>query len=41
MYMETGWTIIMQDMDDIYGSLYDLFNQNLIIVGKRRISESP
>lgn len=33
MYMETGWTIIMQDMDDIYGSLYDLFNQNFTIVG--------
>jgi len=36
MCMETGWTIIMQDMDDIYGSLYDLFNQNFTIIGENK-----
>ena len=33
MYMEKGWAVIMQDMDHIYGSLYDLFNQNFTIIG--------
>ena len=33
LYMEKGWTIIMQDMDHIYSSLYDLFNQYFIITG--------
>ena len=31
LYMERGWTIIMNEMDYIYGSLYDLFNQNFTI----------
>jgi hypothetical protein len=33
LYMEKGWPIIMQDMDHIYSSLYDLFNQHFIITG--------
>ena len=33
LYMEKGWAIIMQDMDHIYSSLYDLFNQNFTITG--------
>lgn len=37
MYMEKGWTIIMQDMEQIYGGLYDLFNQNFTITaGKKK-----
>jgi E3 ubiquitin-protein ligase RNF213 len=33
MFMGSGWTIVMQDMEHIYGSLYDLFNQNYTIIG--------
>ena len=34
LFMEKGWTVIMQDMDTVYGSLYDLFNQNFTIIGE-------
>ena len=33
MFMGSGWTVVMQDMEHIYGSLYDLFNQNFTIIG--------
>lgn len=30
--MEQLQVLILKDLDDIYGSLYDMFNQNYIIV---------
>ena len=36
LYMENGNSIIMKNLDQIYGSLYDLFNQNFMIVGKKK-----
>ena len=36
LYMEKGWTLVMQGLDNIYGSLFDLFNQNFSIIGKRK-----
>lgn len=33
LYMEKGWTITLQDMDSVYGSLYDMFNQNFTLIG--------
>ena len=35
-YMEQGIPIILHNMEIIYSSLYDLFNQNFTIVGKSR-----
>ena len=34
--MEQGVVLILKDLDEIYGSLYDMLNQNYTIVGKRR-----
>ncbi|CAG8511896.1 28926_t:CDS:10, partial [Gigaspora margarita] len=34
MCVEMGRPLILTDLDKIYGSLYDLWNQNYIIVGK-------
>ena len=36
LYMEKGWTLVMEGLDNIYGSLFDLFNQNFSIIGKRK-----
>lgn len=36
LYMESGNSIIMKNLDQIYGSLYDLFNQNFMIVGEKK-----
>jgi hypothetical protein len=36
LYMESGNSIIMKNLDQIYGSLYDLFNQNFMIVGQKK-----
>jgi len=36
IHMEKGDSIIMQNLDSIYPSLYDLFNQNFTIVSKRK-----
>ena len=35
-YMEQGISIIMQNMDMVYSSLYDLFNQNFTYKGRNR-----
>ena len=34
--MERGITLVLRDLDSIYGSLYDMLNQNYLIVGKKR-----
>lgn len=34
--METGNILILKDLDTIYGSLYDMLNQNYTIVGKKK-----
>eukprot|EP00026_Physarum_polycephalum_P000019 Phypoly_transcript_00019.p1 GENE.Phypoly_transcript_00019~~Phypoly_transcript_00019.p1 ORF type:complete len:3090 (+),score=490.35 Phypoly_transcript_00019:142-9411(+) len=34
--METGRTVILKDLEDIYGSLYDMLNQNYTYVGKKK-----
>ena len=34
--METGSTLLLKDLDTIYGSLYDMLNQNYTIVGKKK-----
>ncbi len=36
LYMESGNSIILKNLDQIYGSLYDLFNQNFMIVGQKK-----
>ena len=36
LYMESGNSIILKNLDQIYGSLYDLFNQNFMVVGKKK-----
>ncbi|CAG9322652.1 unnamed protein product [Blepharisma stoltei] len=34
LYMERGISVILKDMDHIYSSLYDLFNQNFAVSGE-------
>ena len=34
--MDHGIVLILNDLDEIYGSLYDMLNQNYTIVGKKR-----
>lgn len=34
--MESGRVLILKDLDHIYGSLYDMLNQNYTIVGKKK-----
>ena len=34
--MEQGLVLILKDLDNIYGSLYDMLNQNYTIVGKKK-----
>ena len=34
--MEQGIVLILKDLDSIYGSLYDMLNQNYTIVGKKK-----
>ncbi|XP_078588710.1 uncharacterized protein LOC144869352 [Branchiostoma floridae x Branchiostoma japonicum] len=34
--MERGCVLILRDLDSIYGSLYDMLNQNYTVVGKKR-----
>ncbi|XP_033124618.1 uncharacterized protein LOC117122951 [Anneissia japonica] len=34
--MERGVTLVLRDLENIYGSLYDMLNQNYTIVGKKR-----
>ncbi|CAH1258852.1 RNF213 [Branchiostoma lanceolatum] len=34
--MERGCILILRDLDSIYGSLYDMLNQNYTVVGKKR-----
>ena len=36
LYMESGNSIILKNLDQVYGSLYDLFNQNFMIVGEKK-----
>ncbi|CAG9325373.1 unnamed protein product [Blepharisma stoltei] len=36
IYMELGISIVLKDLDHIYSSLYDLFNQNFSIQGSRK-----
>ncbi|XP_052812387.1 uncharacterized protein LOC128239961 [Mya arenaria] len=33
--MEQGFVLILKDLDDIYGSLYDMLNQNYTRIGKK------
>ncbi|CAB4437407.1 unnamed protein product [Rhizophagus irregularis] len=35
MCVETGRPLILTDLEIIYGSLYDLWNQNYIVVGSK------
>ena len=44
LYMETDTILILKDLDSVYGSLYDLFNQNYVKVGEKhycRIALGP
>ncbi|XP_071105125.1 uncharacterized protein [Haliotis cracherodii] len=34
--MEQGMVLILKDLENIYGSLYDMLNQNYIIVGSKK-----
>ena len=34
--MEQGLSLILKDLDNIYGSLYDMLNQNYTIIGKKK-----
>jgi hypothetical protein len=36
LYVEKGISIILYGMEDIYSSLYDLFNQNFAVYGEKR-----
>ncbi|CAF1067010.1 unnamed protein product [Rotaria sordida] len=36
LYAETNITLILRRMDDLYGALYDLFNQNFSLYGERK-----
>jgi hypothetical protein len=36
LYIESGRSIIMKNLDCIYGALYDLFNQNYTVVNKKK-----
>lgn len=36
LYMEKGTSVNLKDMDHVYSSLYDLFNQNFAFSGDRR-----
>lgn len=36
LYVEKGISVILKDMDHIYSSLYDLFNQNFAEFGNKR-----
>ncbi|XP_062521530.1 E3 ubiquitin-protein ligase RNF213-like [Corticium candelabrum] len=44
LYMETGKTLVLKDLESIYGSLYDLLNQSYTeVMGKKncRIAHGP
>ena len=44
LFMETDTILILKDLDSVYGSLYDLFNQNYVKVGEKhycRIALGP
>ena len=34
--MEQGYCLILKDLENIYGSLYDMLNQNYTVVGKKK-----
>jgi hypothetical protein len=34
--MESGNQLTMQNLEQVYGSLYELFNQNFMVVGKKK-----
>ncbi|KAL4235125.1 hypothetical protein ACF0H5_006763 [Mactra antiquata] len=34
--MEQGMILVLKDLDNIYGSLYDMLNQNYTIIGKKK-----
>lgn len=36
LYMEKGISLVLKDLDYIYSSLYDLFNQNFAVAGGRK-----
>ena len=36
LYMERDCVLILRDLDDIYGSLYDMLNQNYAVVGGKK-----
>ncbi len=36
LYVEKGISVILYGMEDIYSSLYDLFNQNFSVYGDKR-----
>lgn len=34
--MEQGYVLILRDLENVYGSLYDMLNQNYTIIGKKK-----
>jgi hypothetical protein len=36
LYVEKGISVVLDGMEDIYSSLYDLFNQNFMVYGNKR-----
>ena len=36
LFVEKGISVILKDMEHIYSSLYDLFNQNFAVFGDKR-----
>jgi hypothetical protein len=34
--MESGRWLVLKDLDEIYGSLYDMLNQNYVVIGDKR-----
>ena len=36
LHMERPCVLILKDLDEIYGSLYDMLNKNYIVVGKKK-----
>ena len=34
--MEQGYILILRDLENVYGSLYDMLNQNYTIIGKKK-----
>ena len=34
--MEQGFVLILKDLENIYGSLYDMLNQNYTVIGKKK-----